>query len=92
VGDGVTVVHAFPPRIVVVHETDGCGDGAEVDVDALTVGTGIDEKPVLRVNVGVGVVLVGEGVGVGVVGTLAVLTPPVIICLVAIGRLGLAAR
>jgi hypothetical protein len=89
VGDGVKVVHFFPPRIGVVQVTDGFGGGG-VAVDVVGVGTGTGEKPVLRLNVGVGVVVLG--VGVGVVGALAVLTPPVISCVVAIGRLGLAAR
>jgi hypothetical protein len=90
------VVHVLPPRTVDVHVTDGCGGEGVADVDVVGLGAGIDEKPVLRVNVGVGVVVVGDGVGdgvgVGVGGILAVLTPPVIICFVAIGRPGLAVR
>jgi hypothetical protein len=51
------------------------------------VGGGV-EKPVDREKLGVGL----DFVGVGVFGTFAVFSPPVIICFVAIGRLGLLAR
>lgn len=82
-------MHVGAPMSGVLQVTDGCGTGGAGGVEELA-GGGVDTdgKPVRRVKVGVGVVLVG----VGVLGTLAVLTPPVIIWVVAIGRFGFAAR
>lgn len=82
---GTTVRHR-PPAGVVVQVADGVGTGAEVDVVGVVGVTDVDGV----VTVGEGDVVVGDGCGV--VGTRAVLTPPVICWLVAIGRVGSSAR
>ena len=76
------------PGSGVVQLVDGDGE-ADLEVDGAGAGVEMGEKPVLRLNDGVGV-FVGDGFGV--VGTAAVLTPPVTSCFVAIGRFALPAR
>jgi hypothetical protein len=81
-----TEVVQVPAGVVGVAGLDEVTGGAD-DVGGV-------ENPVDRLNVGVGVLFVGVGVVVECVGVgvAAVLLPPVIICLVAIGRSGLPAR